>query len=601
MAFERYVDGFDFCDPPLCDGDITVEIVEMNCADWILEVGWIIHDVYNRIFTSFDFFTVVWSINSQSLDSSSDAYDTNSPYHANINLQNQSGIVYLQATIGISGSTFKSSIVTFDISDCIDNSTYMVRAKLCICVPPQPIPIYDLYVKENAFSSVPRYFKYGNLCWYIDSNAWDNKVFIDNNLGKIVIESLDDQYDSCESCCFGLSCPSEWEDDGVGGLQADFYIEYSTYDLRDHVVVIRNFEEANDCVLSNLPQNKIIWQSGCVATMLKGNDADCDNRPCDGSPLGEGVGQYIYEIDRRSIQGASSWNYLFNGVKACCFMVHQDDLPIGVLVEPNCEGTSNTSWCVYIEGPSGYNTTVCNEDDGICLPIPASSSSSSISSVSSSSSSISSSSSSSVSSSSSSSISSSSSSSISSSSSSSVSSSSSSVSSSSSSDTPLSSSSSSISSSSSSISSSSSSSVSSSSSSSVSSSSSSSISSSSSSSISSSSSSSISSSSSSSISSSSSSSVSSSSSSVSSSSSSVNSSSSSSDHHIGGKGLPEAFILTPYKEEELQQQYNDIKHEFSNLSNIQKEDKLIQMVTDGEISVHIAVYIAIQEGLDVES
>ena len=40
---------------------------------------------------------------------------------------------------------------------------------------------------------------------------------------------------------------------------------------------------------------------------------------------------------------------------------------------------------------------------------------------------------------------------------------------------------------------------------------------------------------------------------------------------------------------------------FVGLTNEQKEGKLVNMVTEGDITAYLAVYIAMQEGLDVDS
>ena len=49
MAFERYIDGFDQCKPPVCEDDFSVDILQVDCMNnGTIEVIWIINDFYER-------------------------------------------------------------------------------------------------------------------------------------------------------------------------------------------------------------------------------------------------------------------------------------------------------------------------------------------------------------------------------------------------------------------------------------------------------------------------------------------------------------------------------------------------------------------------
>jgi len=531
MAFERYVNNFDYCAPPICDGDITVTIKGMHCANDTLTVSWIISDRYNRTFSNFDFNNVLWSVNTLDFDLTEGVYNSNSPYEARIDLTDITGIVHLKASVSISGTTFTSLEETFDINDCTDESVNMVLATLCQnCNPPQDPTIYDLYVREESISSVPAYFKYQDLCWYIDQNAMDEKILIPSDTTSLyLISDIGSLYDSCTSCCYDLTCPSEWVDDGTGSgeMQANFYIEYITFWRRDRVVVYKNYD-GGEC--ADQPDTNIIWDSGCVGTSrreLTGDptyrlERDCiqegGSRPCTGEPLGEGTGEYRPEAMHRSIHkdDGGPWVYSYHDYKSMCFLVHEDDRPLGISIIPLCDGPdATTAWCAYIEGPDGYKKTECDGLEGICTDIDSSSSSSESSSSSSQSSSISS------------------------------LSSSSSESSSSSSESSSSSDSSNSSSSSQSSSSSNSSSV----------------------------------------------------ASSSSSQSSSSSTSSATHHHL----KPEAFLLREFTEEEIEELYAMYHPMLVGLTSEEKEDKLVDLVSDGTLSADKALVIAIKEGLIIES
>ena len=166
MAFERYIDGFDQCEPPICDdGDYTVEITEKTCADfgWLahrLIVTWVVNDPHGGTFTVTSS-VIKWSVNSTDLDQSSSAMQDSSPFSAAIDLTGYTGIVYLQAEVVIAGTTYRSTpIDTFDINDCVDFSDEMVAAVICNhgCDPPQDSPHYaPLWLKEQMVSPVPMY------------------------------------------------------------------------------------------------------------------------------------------------------------------------------------------------------------------------------------------------------------------------------------------------------------------------------------------------------------------------------------------------------------------------------------------------------------
>lgn len=59
--------------------------------------------------------------------------------------------------------------------------------------------------------------------------------------------------------------------------------------------------------------------------------------------------------------------------------------------------------------------------------------------------------------------------------------------------------------------------------------------------------------------------------------------------------------MDPYTEEQLNKIYQTYEPELKGLNNTEKEDLIIQWVSEGEISAYIAVYIARKEELDIET
>jgi len=544
MAFDRYTDdGFDLCEPPICEEDFGIEITQEECNAGVINISWQIIDRYNRNLQPLSN-RVEWAHDDPvNLVNISNANNSTQPYHTYFNAPSDEGLVYFKVKASIRGVFIESNLRWIDCATCYpDDSPYMLRAKICNSCDGGPVTEpYALWVKENGVPGIPTYFSYDSNCWYLDQDSEDNKVIIDPNQGTLIDSTAEDDdtiYSSCEACCLDLDCPSEWVYSAQHGEEvANFYIEYDTYTLRDQIRVVGPY--IGSCITA-----PVIWDSGIVGTCRTKTTGsypmDCTSRPCEDG--GEGRGIYV-----------SNPKFLDSTcVKALCFLVRKSQMPLAVQISP---GEPGTYWCVYIEGPEDYQYDKCNHSTEVCDPISGSSSSSLLSSSSSSSQ-------------------------YSSSSSSLFSSSSSSQSSSSS---YFSSSSSSQSSSSSSSSSSQSSSSSSSSSSSGSSSSSSSSSSESSSSSQSSSSSRF------------------SSSSSSRSSSSCSSSSSSQFVHSSSAGPVGGFLLHEYSEEEINTLHGKYAHLLAGKTTDEKENILIDLVSNGELTADQALALALREGLILDT
>jgi hypothetical protein len=172
--------------------------------------------------------------------------------------------------------------------------------------------------------------------------------------------------------CCPIDCPTEWNNDP--DPKALFRIEYTTYTIKDHLRIHANFLDA-ECPQ---PQGEVIYDTGCVGTCLG---------------QGPGVG-----VSGSSLQCLNQGTQSNSCAKADCFEVKQSQLPLGVVVDCNCENTTGTLWKVCIIGPDftffeeGGNECLCveNSSSSSSSSFSSSSSLSSSSSVSSSSSSVSS-------------------------------------------------------------------------------------------------------------------------------------------------------------------------------------------------------------------
>jgi len=371
MAFQRYINGFDQCNPPTCPtNDISVVISSWNCSNDNLYVEWVIEDTYNTSFPDLPYNKLLWSCN----DSSSFSNSVNSPsliepYSATVDVSGCDGIVYFKARVKIDNDFFESDIKNQSTFLCEELGDEKVRAQLCqTCNPPQTPPAYDLYVNEAAVAvALPAYFKYDDLCWYVDRSAYDDRTPI--SAGDFVLASLPNSHATCESCCLGLECPSDWQ-----GLTPNswglFLIEYTTYSARDQIRVWANYVP-EFCLGS-----EIIWTSGCVGTArtLRSGKADCHNHPCQGVPpahpdyrslYGEGIGKYVSGDELL----ATDWTHSQSNVKQACFGVAEDQLPIGISIDANCHSGDPTVWCATVFGPNNFHATFCGGSNDLCSPM----------------------------------------------------------------------------------------------------------------------------------------------------------------------------------------------------------------------------------------
>jgi hypothetical protein len=166
--------------------------------------------------------------------------------------------------------------------------------------------------------------------------------------------------------CCELDCPTPFNNDP--DPSSFFYIEYTTYDVKDRIRIIANFVEG-ECPS---PIGDVIYDTDCVGTCFE-----------------EGTG---ISIDRSDARFYTSDEEKDICLRADCFEVKDSYLPIGILIDCACAEDKFTRYQVYVEGPtSRENHEGSTNDDAGCLcrefSFSSSSSSSSSSSDSSSSSS----------------------------------------------------------------------------------------------------------------------------------------------------------------------------------------------------------------------
>jgi len=115
--------------------------------------------------------------------------------------------------------------------------------------------------EETGISTV--YFNYNGNCYYVDYDSLNSKQLIDDDDNKIILESVDFEYISCDECCnpdcnFKIDTVSG----GDEGYNRVYYIgnrdcikiDYNTFDFKDQLIV------------TNYDTGEILFDSECVGT-----------------------------------------------------------------------------------------------------------------------------------------------------------------------------------------------------------------------------------------------------------------------------------------------------------------------------------------------
>lgn len=363
--------AYDPCIPPVCPDETIIRLLSYQsslCSGSSSTVSWTIDGNSNVPQQNM----LLWSLNS--LDFANEVGANNnrtSPYFTSFITPSSLGIMFFKIRSLIRGTFYESDIFSSTIIDCYDtgNCKYYVQAKLCQTTSCDYVtPSFQVYVNESGIPIIPSgeerlpvYFNNSNYCWYIDQDAINNKIpyggcegtyyipsiYSGNN---VVLETITNDYADCEECCNSLIintlCPSDWvavPDELLTvdrTSQAKFYIEYTTYEIRDHIRIYANYDSTLDC---DEQEGDVLWDSGCV-----------------GTAFGEGPGVPL------SARSQVKWLGNKSDIRADCFTVYNDQLPIMVEVEPNCDGSIATWWDLAIEGPNGLVLSIQDGDTPFC-------------------------------------------------------------------------------------------------------------------------------------------------------------------------------------------------------------------------------------------
>ena len=351
MAFNRYINGFDNCKPPVCVEDINIDIINIACsADETLNVEWTVTDLYNRNLKSN---ILEWKCDSPIFDNLVRPINNSQPYKASIDVSDCDGLIYLRVKVRIDKTIVESEISIFDSDLCGSLDNFSVRAAWCDNEGVSPD--YFVYVKLSSITSTPFVFIYDDECWEIENlDELTNEDDIPE--GSFVID-VSDNLGTCEDCLEQLGCPAEWaelpvdaqsfEDESIGR----FYFEYQTYYVPDRIFIVKNFD-SEDCDPEDpnkLPDNEdVLFDTGCVSTNI-------ENTP-----------QFFVSNPVCSEMGNDRPTYGF------CIDVRESDLPLGVVIDCACGEISQggqkatTWWKICVVGPEGDQDFFEGSNECLC-------------------------------------------------------------------------------------------------------------------------------------------------------------------------------------------------------------------------------------------
>ena len=348
MVFNRQVDGFDQCDPPVCSEDVVITIISMTCTSYkTLYVKWVVTDPNNRTINSN---YIAWSCDNKNFDNTSYASNDSINYITSFDISSCSGIIYLKVKIKIGITFIESDVETFNTelcgSDGVNDAVPSIWCGDCpdvVSIPPE----YTLYVRASTIPSLPVYFGYGGFCWYITSD--DNKILIEDLPVGGILTDADNTFSSCLDCCLKLDCPSSWtllpeSAQSVSGERVGtFYFEYQTYTCSDRFYIIKDFTEV-DCNAEGSftpPAEKILFDTGCVSTSIEVSSS--------------------FFVSDSVCMDYDVPTYGF------CVTVRESELPIGIVNDCDCSNNScSTYWRICVVDPDGTITSWEGGNECLC-------------------------------------------------------------------------------------------------------------------------------------------------------------------------------------------------------------------------------------------
>jgi hypothetical protein len=351
MTFNRYENGFDKCDSPICEEDVQIDILDITCTkSKKLYLEWYINDIKSRDLSNrLKLNQVLWS-NNKSFDNINFSITESEPYRAEIDISNLSGLVYLKIKIQIDSTFFESDEKVFSISSCGGGEDIILAHWCGSCPDKSNSPLeFNLYVKDKAIPYRPVYFEYNNQCFFI--NDTDNFFSESSIASGTIIDNIGNVQADCSSCCKQINCPSIWEElpstaqSFSGERIGTYYFEYQTYSCSNNIYIIRNFNENEDC--DSIPEDRVIFNTGCV-----------------GTSYGQGGDFFVNDPSCIGINALT---------KGFCVSIRESYFPIGVINDCECVKGCTAQWRICAITPDGETLSWNGGNECLCDSISLSS------------------------------------------------------------------------------------------------------------------------------------------------------------------------------------------------------------------------------------
>ena len=132
MTFKRFKNGFDQCESPICEEDISINIESVECSNGYITVSWVLLDKYKRVL-DFNENKCEWFIDNGVTQGESVAVNRgNNNFYTTFNPYSYSGTIYLRIRFRIIDVIIYSETETYNLANCnIDEDEYAYSAISC--------------------------------------------------------------------------------------------------------------------------------------------------------------------------------------------------------------------------------------------------------------------------------------------------------------------------------------------------------------------------------------------------------------------------------------------------------------------------------------
>ena len=331
--------GFEQCEPPFCPEDISISISQFECIGDIVYVTWIINDIYERNLQP-SINKVFYSLNSVSTLNSSfvNASTISNPYSTYFTKPDGEGLIYIKIQVEINSTFFYvEADAPVDTESCRDDSLFSVIANVCEdYISLFGNPGYVVWVKR---SGIPKTFP---VFFDREEVCWyiSEENWKNPSLSEEVVLNSDDiiiNSINSEGAIQVNDCET-----CISAIQCPTEWNSDSDPLGWFYFEYITWRCRDNIIISG--PSSIIWETSCVGTLRyedgsedDGTLSDCDNRICDNFGY-EGPGLFVYSGFFRGMDTAVNAPMALNSGfgKKVCIAIRKSQLPLTIEVQEQC-------------------------------------------------------------------------------------------------------------------------------------------------------------------------------------------------------------------------------------------------------------------------